>query len=87
MKYFNNNIKIVILDKHISDIVINKIHRNEKILMVSTYQSLLNIYDDFKSNNYSTIMPDLVCCDESHNLVSDINKKTNIIILKKEFVN
>ena len=80
MKYFNNNIKIVILDKHISDIVINKIHRNEKILMVSTYQSLLNIYDDFKSNNYSTIMPDLVCCDESHNLVSDINKKTNIII-------
>jgi superfamily II DNA or RNA helicase len=60
--------------KHFECIINCELQKNKKFIFVTTYESLVKIYDTISTT------PDLIVCDESHHLVSDNNKLTNKVI-------
>lgn len=80
--YTNEYLQFISLsttDIPLSYTVNDKLIKNKKVLVITTYESLVLINKCLKK--YETKLDiDLLVCDESHNLVSDNNKQTNIII-------
>ena len=82
-----NNIKVIgNNEKDIEDVLKSRyILENKKILIITTYDSINKIikgisdYNKNKNNDSKEIIPNLLTCDESHNLVSSDN---NIITAK-----
>lgn len=76
-KIRRNNIKI--LDNDITDIIKSRyILENKKIIVITTYESIRKVIDAISYCNESDskqkdIIPNLLICDEAHNLVSSDN--------------
>jgi superfamily II DNA or RNA helicase len=81
-KFFNfikdNNIKLLENDNIVDVIKSRYILDNKKILIITTYESIIKIINAIANYNNEEkinkkIIPDLLTCDESHNLVSSDN--------------